>query len=96
MFAAGVIEESQLVEGTAQIRAELAEIERSAVSAGGNSELISVLMSGNPGAGFLTEEIGAQRSIIRAVAEIRILAGARPGVGFNPDLVNFDWKIGGE
>jgi site-specific DNA recombinase len=94
MFAAGVIEESQLVEGTAQIRAELAEIERSAVSAGGNSELIAVLMSGDPTAGFLGEEIGAQRSIIRAVAGVQILAGAKPGAGFNPELVHFDWKAG--
>ncbi|MCX2747174.1 recombinase family protein [Arthrobacter sp. MI7-26] len=94
MFAAGVIEESQLVEGTAQIRAELAEIERSAVSAGGNSELIAVLMSDDPAGGFLRAQIGAQRSIIRAVADVRILAGAKPGAGFNPDLVDFDWKVG--
>lgn len=93
MFAAGVIEESQLVEGTAQIRAELAEIERSAVSAGGNSELIGVLMTDDPGAGFQSEEIGAQRSIIQAVATIRILAGAKPGAGFNHELVEFDWKL---
>lgn len=94
MFAAGVIEESQLVEGTAQIRAELAEIERSAVSAGGNSELVAVLMSDDPAGGFMTSDIGAQRSIIRAVADVRILAGAKPGAGFNPDLVDFDWKVG--
>jgi site-specific DNA recombinase len=96
MFAAGVIEESQLIEGTAQIRAELAEIERSAISAGGNSELIGVLMSDNPGEGFLGEQIGAQRSIIRAVADIQVSAGARPGEGFNGELVNIEWSVGSE
>lgn len=92
MFAAGHIEESQLVEGTAQIRAELAEIERSAVAAGGNSELIAVLMSDDPRAGFVASTIGAQRSIIRALATIRVLPGAVPGAPFNPDLIQFEWK----
>jgi site-specific DNA recombinase len=92
MYAAGVIEESQLIEGTAQIQSELAEIERSAVSAGGNSELIAILMTKDPGAAFLSAQISAQRSIIRALADIQILAGAKPGTGFNPELVRITMK----
>lgn len=92
LFAAGVIEESQLIEGTAQIRGELAEIERRAIQQGGNSELVTVLMSADPGQAFLVAETPIQRAVIKATANIQILAGTKPGAGFNPALVHFAWK----
>ena len=92
LFAAGAIEESQLIEGTSQVRAELAEIERRAVHQGGNRELVSLLLNSDPGAAFLQAETAIQRSTIRAITDIEILAGAVPGAGFNPELVRFSWK----
>lgn len=92
LFAAGVIEESQLIEGTAQIRAELAELERQAVHLGGSSELIAALVTYDPGRAFLGSQTGVQRAIIRAIAEVRIVDGPRLNGGFNPDLVQFRWK----
>lgn len=92
LFAGGVIEESQLIEGTSQIRNELAEIERRAVQQGGNGELVAVLATADPGAAFMEAQTGVQRAVIKALAAVRILEGAKPGAGFNPDLVDFGWK----
>ncbi|ALE07244.1 hypothetical protein AL755_20105 [Arthrobacter sp. ERGS1:01] len=92
LFAAGVIEESQLIEGTAQIRSELADIERQAVQDGGSSELIGVLMAADPGEAFRGAETGVQRGVIRALADVQILQGkSTPGV-FNPELIAITWK----
>lgn len=92
LFAAGTIEESQLIEGTAQIRGELAEIERHAVQAGGTSTLVNILMTADPGAAFLAAETGIQREVIKAIGPIHILEGAVPGQGFKPELVQFPWE----
>ncbi|MEC3853466.1 recombinase family protein [Paenarthrobacter ureafaciens] len=94
LFAAGVIEESQLIEGTAQIRSELADIERQAVQDGGSSELVGVLLTADPGQSFRDAGTGIQRAVIRALADIQILEGKGvPGV-FSPELIAFNWKGG--
>ena len=92
LFASGIIEESQLIEGTAQIREQLAEIERRAVQQHGNSELVSVLMASEPGQAFLEAETAVQRAVIKACADISILPGTKPGAGFNLEFVSFKWK----
>ena len=80
------------IEGTAQIRAELADIERHAVQAGGTSTLVSMLMAADPGAAFLAAETGVQREVIKAIGSIQILEGTVAGQGFNPALVRFPWQ----
>jgi hypothetical protein len=91
LFADGIIERSQLVEGTARIREKLAEIERRAFSQGASGELVRVLLASDSRAAFLASDTATHRSIIKATVAIRIRKGARPGRGFQPELVEFNW-----
>jgi site-specific DNA recombinase len=92
LFAAGVIEESQLIEGTAQIRAELSELERAATRQTGSRELAAILMASDPANAFLSAETGVQRSVLKALGPVKILEGAKQGAPFNPELVRFPWQ----
>lgn len=92
LFATGLIDEAQLIEGTAMVRSEIAELERRAAQQGGEPYLVEMLMSSNPGDSFRRLETLDKRPVIRALVEVEILDGAVPGAGFNPELIRFNWK----
>jgi site-specific DNA recombinase len=92
LFAEGVIDQAQLAEGTAAIRDQLAAIERRATSRGASAALAALMTQRDPGRAFKGAETAIQREAIGSLADIRILPGAKPGAGFNPDLVEFTWK----
>jgi site-specific DNA recombinase len=93
LFADGIIERSQLVEGTARIREQLADIERQAVRQGGNRELVGMLMTANPGDAFLGAETALQREVIRALVEVHVIEGVSNGGQFQPEFIRFNWLL---
>lgn len=91
LFAAGLIEESQLIEGTALVREQMDALSAEASNSATNEALTALLLEDSPGDAFLKRDVARQRAIIRAMADIRILEGTRPGAGFQPELVEFRW-----
>ena len=91
LFAAGLIEESQLIEGTALVREQMNQLSSAAASSATEEALVSLVMEDHPGAAFLRLDVARQRAVIRSLADIRILEGTRPGAGFQPELIEFVW-----
>lgn len=92
LFAEGAIDQAQLAEGTASIRDQLTRIEQQAAARGASASLAVLLTHPNPSDAFRGADTAMQREVLRSLVDVRILAGAKPGAGFNPDLVDFKWK----
>ncbi|RAN72776.1 hypothetical protein B5P43_31780 [Bacillus sp. SRB_336] len=93
MFAAGQIEEAQLVEGTAQIRDALAELETNAAAHGRNRALVTAFTQDRPAEYFRAASLDARRAIIRALVTVDLLEGAPRGGVFSPAHVTIKPRL---
>ncbi len=77
---------------TERLRAQLSEVERDLGSRRTGSALGEILGQANPAAAFLSADLMAQRSIVDALAEIRLRRGIRGRNLFDPATVVIDWR----
>ncbi|WP_426979231.1 recombinase family protein [Pseudarthrobacter sp. O4] len=92
MFAQGLITESQLVEGSREIEAKQAQYVQQGVSNGVQRGLASVVLTGDPGAAFLSADVEVQREIIRSLLTVRLHPTGPHRGSFDPSTVSIDWR----
>jgi site-specific DNA recombinase len=90
----GAITEAQLVEGTASFKGQMAELEREAVERGASAGIVSLLTQQDPAKSFLAATTDMKRGLISSMIDIQVLPGAKPGMGFNPELIDIKRKAG--
>ncbi|WP_280307015.1 recombinase family protein [Nocardia neocaledoniensis] len=104
MFAAGTIDESQLVSGTGDLKAKIAEIDTTLAAAGMRSPLDELRGKDNIRAAWFGTEadrsdglsLGSRRAIVDMLLTVTVLPArrGRPAAGrsFHTEYVRLEWK----
>ncbi|WP_288818004.1 recombinase family protein [uncultured Micrococcus sp.] len=91
LFAQGALSETQLVEGTAELNAQVDRIQAEVQRRSRSRALASMLVQDDPAAAFLAAPVVTQREALRALLWVEVLPTVNRGV-FDPDAVRLHWR----
>lgn len=92
-YDGGLIDGRRYAVATEKVRAELTAAEWARARASG-AGLGAVLSSGDPVAAFDAAPLGVRRSVIDALAVVRLLPAPRGRRELNPETVHIEWRTG--
>jgi site-specific DNA recombinase len=93
-YAEGLLTGRQVQVATRRLQDRLTVVERELVAGGRASRVGALLSAADPGDAWLRSDLTMRRAVLDVLCTVTVLPG-RPGrAGFDPETVQFDWKVG--
>lgn len=92
LFAQGALSEAQLVEGTAEVNAQLDRIRAEVQRRSRSTALGALIVEDDPAAAFLAAPVVTQREVLRALLWVEVLPTRSTPGRFDVDAVRLHWR----
>lgn len=92
LFSDGKITAAQLAKITARAQERLADVESALASSARGSVLAGIVGAADPVKAWKRATIERQRAIVRELLDVTVLPSGKRGNGFDPELVQIEWR----
>ncbi|MEO4039130.1 recombinase family protein [Micrococcaceae bacterium Sec6.3] len=92
LFAQGTLTEAQLVEGTAELNAQVERIRADVQRRSRSSALAALVVEDDPAGAFLAAPVVTQREVLRALLWVEVLPSKAVAGRFDTDAVRLHWR----
>lgn len=93
LFAQGTLSEVQLVEGTAELNAQMERLQAAVRQRTRSAAVADLVGMDDPAAAFLAAPVPTQREVIRALLWVEVLPASKAAPGrFEADAVRLHWR----